>query len=127
MIQFGVTSFVLYSAPMDMRKGINGLSAVVLSELGRDPACGEAFVFIGKRRNLLKVLIWKRGGFWLCQQRLERGRFQLSVLRRSDGSACAVQLSELEWQLLLDGVVVQQARRLPRYRENEDDRPAVNI
>lgn len=115
MITFGVDRFLIYSAPMDMRKGIDTLSAVVLGELGRAPDSGEAFVFIGKRLDRLKVLVWKQHGFWLCQHRLERGRFRLPEVRRSDGRVCAVQLTELEWRLLLDGVVVQQSRRLPRF------------
>lgn len=115
MIGLGVTHYQLYAAPMDMRKGIDSLAAVIQGELQRDPGCGEAFVFVGKRCDRLKVLVWKPGGFWLCQCRLERGRFRIPAVRRSNGSACAVQLSEVEWQCLLSGVIVERSRRLPRY------------
>jgi transposase len=115
MIQFGVESFVLYSAPVDMRKGINTLAQVVVSELGRDPQCGEAFVFIGTRGDLLKILLWQKNGYWLCQHRLERGRFRLPAVRRQDGRACAVSLSTWEWQHLIDGIIVKQVQRLPRF------------
>lgn len=115
MIAFGVQSFLIYSAPMDMRKGIDTLAAVVLGELGLNPDSGEAFVFVGKRLDRLKVLVWKTHGYWLCQHRLERGRFRLPEVRRSDGRVCAVRLTELEWRLLLEGVIVQQSSRLPRY------------
>lgn len=116
MIGLGVESVQLYSAPMDMRKGIDSLAAVVQGELGRDPGTGEAFVFVGKRRDRLKILVWKSGGYWLCQQRLERGRFRLPEVRRLNGRVCAVELSILEWTLLLEGVVIEKSRRLPRYR-----------
>ena len=119
MIGFGVEWFQVYAGTMDMRKGLDSLSAVVHGELGRDPACGEAFVFVGKRRDRLKVLIWKRGGFWLCQHRLERGRFRIPEVRRADGRVCAVALSELEWQMLLEGVIVERSRRLPRFSVSE--------
>ena len=115
MIQFGVESFQIYSAPMDMRKGIDTLAAVVLGELGRMPDSGEAFVFIGKRRDRLKILLWKKNGYWLCQHRLERGRFRLPEVRRGDGRVCAVQLTELEWRLLLEGMIIERARHLPRF------------
>lgn len=116
MIGLGVASYQLYAAAMDMRKGIDSLSAVVQGELGRDPGCGEAFVFVGKRLDRLKVLIWKPGGFWLCQCRLERGRFRIPTVRRSNGRVCAVALTEVEWQCLIAGVVVERSRRLPRYQ-----------
>lgn len=117
MISLGVSSYQIYAAAMDMRKGIDSLAAVVQGELGRDPASGEAFVFVGKRYDRLKVLIWKPGGFWLCQCRLERGRFRIPQVRRSNGQVCAVRLSEVEWRCLLEGVVVEKARRLKRYHE----------
>jgi transposase len=87
-----------------------------MSELGRDPSCGEAFVFVGTRGDRLKILLWQQHGYWLCQHRLERGRFRLPEVRRQDGRACAVSLSAWEWQSLLDGVVVKQMQRLARYR-----------
>ncbi|MDA3961716.1 MAG: IS66 family insertion sequence element accessory protein TnpB [Planctomycetota bacterium] len=117
MIGLGVESVQIYAGAMDMRKGMDSLAAVVAAELGRDPGCGEAFVFVGKRRDRLKVLIWKRGGYWLCNHRLERGRFRIPELRRSDGTVCAVMLSLLEWQMLLEGVVVEKSRRLPRFHD----------
>lgn len=115
MIQFGVESFVLYSAPVDMRKGLNTLSQVVMAELGRDPQCGEAFVFIGTRGDRLKILLWQKHGYWLCQHRLARGRFRLPVVLHQDGRVCAVSLSLWEWQNLLEGIIVKQAQRLPRF------------
>jgi transposase len=125
MIGLGVESIQIYAGVMDMRKGIDSLAGVVAAELGRDPSCGEAFVFVGKRRDRLKVLIWKRGGYWLCQHRLERGRFRIPELRRSDGRVCAVALSLLEWQMLLEGVVVERSRRLPRFQAETCSDPSA--
>lgn len=115
MIQFGVEQFLLYGGPVDMRKGTDGLSALVQSGLGRNPATGEAFVFIGRRRDRLKVLFWQGGGFWLCQHRLARGRFRLPEVRDAEGRPCAVRLTQLEWQILLEGLIVERCRRLPRF------------
>ncbi len=47
----------------DMRKGFGGLTSVILSQLHQDPQSGDAFVFVGKRGKLLKVLVWERDGF----------------------------------------------------------------
>lgn len=114
-MDFGAPSFQLYSKPMDMRKGINSLIAVVQGELGRDPLSGDAFVFINKTRKMLKVLVAKPHGFWLCQHRLVAGAFQQRTAQRLDGSAIAIVLSAVEWQALLAGVVLQQTRQLQRW------------
>ncbi len=66
-------SYYLYLAACDMRKSFDSLSGLVRNELGRDPASGEVFVFINKRRNSVKLLHWERGGFVLYYKRLEKG------------------------------------------------------
>lgn len=54
----------LYRAPIDMRRGRNGLAALVKEAMGEDPFSEESvFVFIGRKRNALKLLSWDRNGF----------------------------------------------------------------
>lgn len=106
---------MVYSAPTDMRKGVHSLVNLIMGELGRDPRCNDAFVFVGKRRDRLKVVMWSPQGFWLCQHRLESGRFRLPEVVRKDGQVCAVALSAFEWQALLEGVIVEKYKRLPRF------------
>ena len=59
----------------DMRKGFDGLSALVQQKLAQDPFCGHLFVFRGRRGDLLKVLWYDGQGLCLFAKRLERGRF----------------------------------------------------
>ena len=49
-----------------MRKSFDGLSGLVASTLGRDPLDGSLTIFLSKRRNRMKCLVWDRTGFWLC-------------------------------------------------------------
>jgi transposase len=60
-------------APMDMRKGFNGLYAWVQTVLGQEPTSGHWFVFLNKRRNRLKILTHDGSGLWILSKRLERG------------------------------------------------------
>ncbi len=46
----------------DMRKGFDGLAALVQDHLARDPFSGQAFVFRGRQGHLIKVLWWGRPG-----------------------------------------------------------------
>jgi transposase len=61
--------------PVDMRKGIDGLSYLVESLLAQHPMSGHLFVFVGRDRHKVKILYWDRTGFALWYKRLERGKF----------------------------------------------------
>lgn len=62
--------------PVDFRKGIDGLAGVCKNILDEDPFSGYLFIFVNKKRNSLKILIYDGQGFWLCQKRLSKGRFK---------------------------------------------------
>lgn len=57
----------------DMRKGMDGLAALVQMALGEKPFSGDVFVFRGKRGDLIKLLWWSGDGMNLYAKRLERG------------------------------------------------------
>ena len=59
----------------DMRRGFDGLAAVVAQQLKLDPFSGAVFIFRGRRGHLVKVLFWDGQGLVLYAKRLERGRF----------------------------------------------------
>jgi transposase len=76
MINFAQgTKVFLSCAPVDMRKGFNGLAAQVATVIKMDPFCGHLFVFRGKRGDYVKVLYWDGSGLCLYAKRLEKGRF----------------------------------------------------
>ena len=64
-----------YPEAIDLRKGYDGLFGLVKQGLRRDPLSGELFLFVNKRRNGCKVLVWDGTGLCIFQKRLERGRF----------------------------------------------------
>lgn len=65
----------IYRRPVDMRKSIDGLCAIVALELGRDPTDRSIYVFCNRARDKIKLLIWHRNGFWLLYKRLDKQRF----------------------------------------------------
>jgi hypothetical protein len=56
----------VWSRPVDFRKGVNGLAALVSSALGENPYCGDVFVFRSKRKDRLKLLAWDGTGMILA-------------------------------------------------------------
>lgn len=102
-----------HAAPTDLRKGYDGLSALVRERLERDPTSGDLFLFVSRNRIRAKVLFWDGTGLCILAKRLERGRFA-ALWERSTGSR--VELTPAELALLLDGcrVVGRQPLSPPR-------------
>jgi transposase len=100
----------------DMRNGIDGLRAIVEGTLRHDAYAGHLFVFVGKRKDMVKILFWDRSGFVLYTKRLEKGRFQLPVV---DAQRKHVAMEAAQLAMLLDGIDLN-ARRLPRWTPNHD-------
>jgi transposase len=96
----------VFTEAVDMRKSIDGLSQIVAQAMGMNPLSGQVFVFIGRRRDRAKLLVWDRHGFWVLYKRLEAGRFT-DPARLAGGS---IAMSELvAW---LEGIDLSRARRL---------------
>ena len=83
----------------DMRKGFDGLSALVQETLKKDPFRGHLFVFRGRRGDLVKVLWWDGQGFCLFAKRLNQGRFVWPLVK--DG---AITLTPAQLAMLLEGI-----------------------
>lgn len=101
----GVRAYVC-AEPVDMRKQIDGLAQMVESVFAADAFGGQVFVFLGKRRNKVKLLWWDRHGFFLLYKRLERGCFPQPEELARDG------LSMGELMAFLEGIDLSRARRL---------------
>lgn len=85
--------------PVDFRKQIDGLAALVEGELELDLFSDALFVFANRQRSRIKILYWHRNGFCLWQKRLEKERFAWPAARSS--TTLTVSPKELEW--LLEG------------------------
>jgi transposase len=97
----------------DMRKSFDGLWALAVEHLGRDPLRGGLFVFINKRRDRMKLLYWDADGIAVWAKRLEAGTFQTP---RVDAQSRSVMLSATELTLLLRGIDLKSVRQRKRYR-----------
>jgi len=89
----------IHKDPVDMRKAINGLSAIV-EDAGMGDLMGpHLFVFTGRRRHVLKILYFDKSGFCLWQKRLEVDKFPWPKKL----TECVVELTPDQLAWLLDG------------------------
>jgi transposase len=95
--------------PTDLRKGFDGLSAATRDVIRQDPLCGHLFVFINRRRNRMKILVWQASGFLLLYKRLEHGTFRLPQAPQ-DGEA-SLRIDAADLALMLEGIDLRDARR----------------
>lgn len=92
--------------PVDFRKAHDGLHAIVRDEFGEDPLSGHVFVFLNKRVDRVKLLVWDRNGFWLLYKRLERGTFRPPAA----GTGARVEVSRAELLMLLEGIDLKKGK-----------------
>lgn len=87
----------IHRDPVDMRKGINGLSALVqLAEMG-DLMEPHLFVFSGRKKDSIKILYFDRTGFCMWQKRLEQERFPWP--KKISEEVVHISTSQMEWLL----------------------------
>ena len=85
--------------PIDFRKGMDGLAAVVQEYLKSDPFSGTVFVFRAKRADRVKLIWWDGSGLCLFAKRLEQGAFRWPGIE--DG---AIRLSAAQLAALIEGM-----------------------
>lgn len=85
--------------PVDFRKSITGLSLLVEQHLGLDPFEHTLYVFVNRKRDKLKILLWEKNGFVLWYKRLEKQRFKWPAGHAS--KTLTLNGQELNW--LIDG------------------------
>lgn len=102
--------------PCDMRKGFEGLHALVTGHLQESATSGALFVFTNRRRNRLKILFWDRTGLWVCTKRLEKGTFSWPT--PDPAGSTKLSLTPEALALLTDGVDLRGATLRPWYQRD---------
>ena len=93
-----------------MRKAFDGLSGIVQQQMGRDACSGDVYIFLGKRLDRMKLLVWEPSGFVLYYKRLEAGTFRLPKAQNQ-----SISLTYSDLSLLLEGIEVEVKHRRKRY------------
>ncbi len=102
--------YFLYRGKTDMRKSFDGLSGLVRDKLSREPLSGEIFIFISRRKNQIRLLLWEGDGFSLYSKRLEKGTFEIP-----DAGTDSLELSSDQLLFILKGIKLSSVERRKRF------------
>lgn len=105
--------YYLYRPAVNMRKSFDGLTGIVRNELKLDPLGAAIFIFLNRRRNQVKLLLWEGDGFSLYHKRLEKGSYELPA---GNEGQLAVSVEADQLLLLLKGISLRHIRRRKRYQ-----------
>ena len=96
-------------APTDMRRSFDRLAGMVHEIILQNPLSGHLFMFVSKRKNMLKILFWDRTGYCQYYKRLENGTFCIPFCDDEEQRSMSISAEQL--RLILDGIDVLGAKR----------------
>ena len=101
----GADRVLLLAGYTDLRRGIDGLAAIVQQQFHLDSFSSALFLFCGRRSDRIKALYWEGDGFVLLYKRLESGTFQWP---RSEAEARELTPQQYRW--LMEGLNIDQPK-----------------
>ncbi len=104
-----------------MRKGFDSLSGIVTQHTDQDVLSGSIFIFMNRRRNQIKLLLWEGDGFSLYYKRLEKGCYELP---QNTGDANS-RISAQQLQFILQGVQLKSVKMKNRFNMTVRENPKV--
>ena len=110
-----VDNFYIVCGFTDMRKSINGLAAIIQQQYQLDLFGSSAFLFCGRRRNRIKILLWDCDGFLLMYKRLEDGIFNWP---RNQQEVRNLSREQFIW--LMQGLSVDQPKAIRKIKDGVD-------
>jgi len=106
--------YYLYNGDADMRKGFDSLCGIVSSQMQLDALSGAIYIFINKRRNQIKLLLWEGDGLSLYHKRLESGTYERPLMEEVK-SDCMIAPQKLLF--ILQGVALQKIQYRKRFKK----------
>ena len=113
MIDVADLRIFVCTTPTNMAYSFDSLMGRAQEIFDQDPTSGHLFLFLNRRRDRIKILLWDQDGFWIFYKRLEEGTFQM-LTTTNDEEGIELEYSQLV--KLLGGLDQRTGRRRRRYR-----------
>jgi hypothetical protein len=110
--------YYLYPYPADLRKSFYTLSGIVKNLMGLNVYEGDAFIFINRSLDSLKILHMETGGLVIYHMKLEAGRFRLPFIDTESNKHTLV-TSWQELVLMVQGIRLSECRRQARWNPKQ--------
>lgn len=107
--------FFFFPQPTDMRKSFDALCGLIRTAMRRNPLSGDVYVFVNRKRNMMKLLHWQRGGFVLYFKRLEEGTFEVPKTEEDEVSISYTKLS-----MIIAGFSVGNIQKRKRFYKHKN-------
>ena len=107
--------YFIYTGITDMRKGYNGLYGIIKTIMESNPLDGNVYIFLNKRRNQLRMLVYDTGGLVLLCKRLERGTFK-NV--KTETKQSKLQINWTQLTCIMQGIKLRSIKYRKRYTIN---------
>lgn len=104
--------YYLYTGITDMRKGYNGLYGIVKTILNSNPLDGSVYLFVNKRRNQIRLLVYDTGGLVLLCKRLERGTFEMI---KTESNEIKLSINWTQLTCIMQGIKLRSIRYRKRH------------
>ena len=101
--------YYFYNQPTDMRKGFDSLCGIVTHHMQLNVLSGSIFIFINKRCNQIKLLLWEGDGLSLYYKRLEKGKYE------QPGINDDLRITAQQLQLILQGIQLKSVKMKKRF------------
>ncbi len=117
--------YLVYSKPVDMRNGFNGLQGIVQNKMGMDVRSGDVFVFFSSNMKMMKLLHREKAGLVIYSLRLDYGRIKPPVESDGHDGSIAIDYMQLKSMILsaLDSPYVRQLRLAAACFKNQQKTP----
>lgn len=101
-----IRRYYMYQGYVDMRKSFYGLGGLVRNEMNKGLQSGDGFIFINKRRNMIKILVWDGNGYVIYYKRLAAGSFEWPENK---------EISATQLMMIIEGIELNSVRMRKRF------------
>ena len=109
--------YFVYTGITDFRKGYDGLYGMIKTIMESNPLSGDVYVFLNRRHNQIRMLVYDRGGLVLLSKRLERGTFEIL---KTESTSNKISVNYTQLMCIMEGIKLQTIQFRKRYQLSEN-------
>lgn len=106
--------YFIYREAININKSFYSLAGIVADQMQANPLTTDVYIFLNRKRNQIKLLLWEGDGYSIYHRRLEKGTFELPAFGQSDTHA-AISYNQL--LLILQGISLGKVQYRKRYQQ----------